>query len=271
MIDPFDTLNEAERLLSKLPQDLADRIVLIGGQALLLWAEHYLIDQLTGLQSESLSSDDLDLMGRRPEVIECARIWGGEYRIPEMDDHSPQSGIVFLNNKGTIEDSEAVDFLPTVYGLTPKEVHAHSDKMRFGENEVVVKVMSPPLCLKSRIENLNGLHYGEEKAQREILRITSATSIIYHWLIDFCNNTEDHRPVAKAVTYRMDNILLSPSSIKICAKYSIDLSCSFPLERLKSKYPPLVDEYLNRKLSEYESRLARRAKAINRLKQPVNN
>ena len=76
MIDPFDTLNEAERLLSKLPQDLADRIVLIGGQALLLWAEHYLIDQLTGLQSESLSSDDLDLMGRRPEVIECARIWG---------------------------------------------------------------------------------------------------------------------------------------------------------------------------------------------------
>ncbi|MAD10047.1 MAG: hypothetical protein CL592_06185, partial [Alteromonas sp.] len=44
-----------------------------------------------------------------------------------------------------------------------------------------------------------------------------------------------------------------------------------PLERLKSKYPPLVDEYLNRKLSEYESRLARRAKAINRLKQPVNN
>ena len=168
-------------------------------------------------------------MGRRPEVIECARIWGGEYRIPEMDDHSPQSGIVFLNNKGTIEDSEAVDFLPTVYGLTPKEVHAHSDKMRFGENEVVVKVMSPPLCLKSRIENLNGLHYGEEKAQREILRITSATSIIYHWLIDFCNNTEDHRPVAKAVTYIMDNILLSPSSIKICAKYSIDLSCSFPL------------------------------------------
>lgn len=68
-LDPFSTLAEAQKLLSQLPQELADRIVLIGGQALLLWAEYYLIDQATGLQYELLASDDLDFkVHQQPQV-----------------------------------------------------------------------------------------------------------------------------------------------------------------------------------------------------------
>ncbi|MFC4701507.1 hypothetical protein ACFO4O_15195 [Glaciecola siphonariae] len=71
IIKPFDTLEKATKLLSVIPQELADRLVLIGGQALLIWGEYYLIDRLTGEQFESLASDDLDFMGRTPEVIDC--------------------------------------------------------------------------------------------------------------------------------------------------------------------------------------------------------
>jgi len=92
-INPFDTLEEATKLLSVIPQELADRLILIGGQALLLWGEYYLIDKLTGKQLESLASDDLDFMGRKPEVEDCANAWHGEARLPDIDDHTPQSKV----------------------------------------------------------------------------------------------------------------------------------------------------------------------------------
>ncbi|RAK01591.1 hypothetical protein B0I24_101214 [Aliidiomarina maris] len=251
-LDPFSTLAEAHKLLSQLPQELADRIVLIGGQALLLWAEYYLIDQATGLQYELLASDDLDFMGRRPEVIDCAHAWHAEHRLPSPDDNAPQSGIVVLNNSGLFH---TIDFLTSVYGIDDHEVYKYSDLMVFGENQI--KVLSPPLCLKSRIANLSGLHYAEPLQQREVVRITAAIEATKLYLIDICNSGQK-RPLSKAVKYLMRYVLLSRAGVAISAAYDLDLSAAFPLSVIRSIHPPIVDEYLSRWLEAYHTRVARR-------------
>lgn len=254
-LNPFSTLDEATRLLSALPQELASRIILIGGQALLLWAEYYLIDGATGRQYDMLASDDLDFMGRRPEVIECAAAWNAEHEIPSPDDNTPNSGIVVFNNSGVFH---VVDFLPNVYGLNDKDIINHSDEMLFGGNSV--KVLSPPLCLQSRIANLSGLPYNELMKEREVKRIRAAIEITRMYLIDVCD-AQPTRAVSKAVTYLMRDVLLNSTSASISAKYDLDLSACFPLGAIRSKHAEIADKYLARWIPTYHERVARRPRS----------
>ena len=252
-LDPFHTLQEATKLLSALPQELAERVILIGGQALLLWGEYYLIDKLTGQQLESLASDDLDFMGRKPEVIDCAKAWHGKHKLPHMDDSTPQSGIVFLNNQGV---KEAIDFLSQVYGVSDKDVYKFSDKMKFGDN--LVRVLSPPLCLKSRIENLHGLHYGADKQKREQLRIHAAITACYFYLIDICEVQQHPRAIAKAVTYIVNEVLLSRAGLALSVKFGFDFKDSFPVDKISSVNPNITQKFLRAKFKEYEEKVSRK-------------
>lgn len=251
-LNPFSTLEEATRLLSALPQELASRIVLIGGQALLLWAEYYLIDGATGRQYDILASDDLDFMGRRPEVIKCAAAWNAEHLIPSPDDNTPNSGLVVFNNSGVFE---VVDFLPCVYGLNDKDIMNHSDEMLFGNNRV--RVLSPPLCLQSRIANLSGLPYSELMKEREVKRITAAIEITRLYLIDVCE-AQPSKALSKAVTYLMRDVLLNPTALSISAKYDLDLSGCFPLGAIRSKHAEIADKFLATWIPTYHDRVARR-------------
>jgi len=256
-INPFDTLEEATKLLSVIPQELADRLILIGGQALLLWGEYYLIDKLTGKQLESLASDDLDFMGRKPEVEDCANAWHGEARIPDIDDHTPQSGMVFINNEGV---KEVIDFLPQVYGISHNDALRFSDRMKFGEN--TVRVLSPPLCLKSRIENLNGLGYGEAKIDREKVRVTAAISACYYYLVDICDNQISPRTLPNVVTYMANSILLSRAAIALSAEYGFDFRDAFPVKKIASVHKEITNKFLKSMFAKYhekaESRKVRR-------------
>ena len=245
-LNPFYTLQEATKLLSALPQELADRIILIGGQALLLWGEYYLINVLSGEQLESLASDDLDLMGRRPEVIDCANAWHGQARLPDIDDNTPQSGMVFITNQGA---TEVVDFLPQVYGISHSDALRFSDRMKFGENEV--RVLSPPLCLKSRVENLNGLGYGEAKTKREIVRVTAAMTACYFYMIDICNSQTSPRTLAKVVTYMANTVMLSRAAIAISVEYGFDFRDAFPIKRLASANEAMTGKFLESTFSKY--------------------
>lgn len=252
-INPFDTLEEATRLLSVIPQELADRVILIGGQALLLWGEYYLVNKLTGEQLESLASDDLDLMGRKPEVIDCANAWHGRAELPDIDDHTPQSGMVFINNRGV---TEVVDFLTQIYGISHSDALRFSDKMKFGEN--TVRVLSPPLCLKSRIENLNGLGYGEAKSEREKVRVTAAMSACYYYLVDICNHQISPRILANVVTYMANSIMLSRAAIALSAEYGFDFRDAFPIKRIASANEEITNRFLKSRFAKYQEKVESR-------------
>lgn len=57
-----------ENLLSQLDRDTLGKIVIVGGQALSLWAFHYLLEEMTAHEQGNITSDDLDFFGRTPEA-----------------------------------------------------------------------------------------------------------------------------------------------------------------------------------------------------------
>ncbi|WP_382410016.1 hypothetical protein [Glaciecola siphonariae] len=166
--------------------------------------------------------------------------------MPNIDDHTPQSGMVFINNNGV---TEVIDFLPQAYGISHNDAFRFSDKMKFGEN--TVRVLSPPLCLKSRIENLNGLGYGEAKIEREKVRIIAAMSACYYYLVDICDHQTSQRTIANVVTYMANSIMLSRAAIALSVEFGFDFTDAFPLKRLARTNEAITNKFLKHRLAKY--------------------
>lgn len=179
----FDTdelVETPEDVLARLSPEAAEVITLVGGQALSIWGDQYLLDELTGEEYLHLASDDLDLLGKRQAIELCAQAWGGEATFPNIEDHTPNSGVVKI--KGATGKELTIDFLHEVYGLDDREILRFADTLQI--NDLKIPILSPPLCLKSRINNLVGLRYSAEREQREIVRIRLAASATKYYLLD---------------------------------------------------------------------------------------
>lgn len=222
MSAPLSSLEEIDFLLSKLNQETADKIMIIGGQALNLWGHHYLYTHLSATEKQHLASYDLDLLARRPEIERCARAWNGDAKFPSFDDSTIQSGIVlFKNEQGK---TTSVDFLSDVYGVERKHLEKHFDMIQL--SKVNVPILSPPLVLKSRLANLSGLGYGPEKMEREITRVRLACLITNRYIEDTLDNKETRK--ALNIANYIFNELFDRTAVAAAAKHNINLLMAVP-------------------------------------------
>lgn len=140
--------------------DTTSKIVLVGGQAVNFWAEHYLRRAPELGAHGPYTSKDIDFCGTRAELIACARQLGGRALLPEPFEPTPNAGqLLFVDDTGT---ERVIDFLLHPFGLDAADVlrtslpvevldeHGHSVGARF-------RVMHPERCLESRVHNVAGL------------------------------------------------------------------------------------------------------------------
>lgn len=224
-------------------------IFLIGGQALHLWGHYYLIDELTAQDIAYITSDDLDWFGKSTAVRKCAAAWGGTFVLPPFDSHTPQTGKVLIPVHGS-DETFIVDFLGSVYGLEDEEVRNGCDLYpvsRDGDT-VEIPILSPPLCLKSRCENLLGLGYGEKHRVREIARIQVAIRIVFLYIVDALD--DEDVAGAKKIVKSIVKYAQSNHGRRLYREYGIDLLEAIPHkhgdwpDKWKSEYWPRTVAYL---------------------------
>ena len=105
---------DTEALLIKLG-DTADRVVVVGGQAVNFWA-WWFQERVPALADEQpFTSKDVDVWGRRKDVPELARRLGGEARVAGFDDVHPQRGTVTY--KGANGTEHTIDVMGSAYGF----------------------------------------------------------------------------------------------------------------------------------------------------------
>jgi hypothetical protein len=122
-------------------QPLADEIVLIGGQALSLWADRYA--HTTELTSAApYTSKDLDFYGQPDHGRRCADALGGTYIAYAPKDRSVCSGVV------TTPEGVVIDIVHTPLGVPPSEIHRRS--ISFPR----ARLMHPLHVLMSRAANV---------------------------------------------------------------------------------------------------------------------
>lgn len=206
----------SEALISRLDPDTRDNIIVVGGQALRMWAFHYLIDEMTAEEQGNVTSDDLDFLGRKPEVIKCGQAWNVEPHFPDLADPTPNTGLIAID--AGEDEPFVIDFLAHLHGIKDNELLKGADTFLLGD-DLSVKVLTPFLCLKSRIANLEGLHYPPWQVEREKIRITIATRTLRYYLIDLLEAGEQR----KALNWSKQLLDLCHSSIGIRACVSHNL------------------------------------------------
>ena len=112
------TPENLREILIKLQEVNLDAVV-VGGQAVNLYAYQYYqkSDQLQ--QYLPFASEDLDFYGGKIEAIICQETLGGKVILNRDFDPSPNAGIVLVDyQKQTLR----IDFLASVYGLNDAEI-----------------------------------------------------------------------------------------------------------------------------------------------------
>jgi hypothetical protein len=132
--------------LAQIDKHYQKELVLVGGQALIFWADYY---HISDEQAEmTLLSKDIDFLGNYETAEYCSKIWAGELYKPNCDDQTPNTAkVVFsLENGKKIE----VDFLAYLYGLKKSELEKNV-LVKVPENNLNFFVLNPVFCLKSRL------------------------------------------------------------------------------------------------------------------------
>lgn len=150
---------DVEAMLIRLG-DSTSGVVLVGGQAVNFWAEHYLPQAAELAIHAPYTSKDIDFCGTRAAVADCARRLGGRAVLPIDFDPTPNSGqVVFMDDTGI---ERIIDFLVHPFGLGASDVLRTSLPVEVLDDKgnptgARFRVMHPERCMESRIHNVVGL------------------------------------------------------------------------------------------------------------------
>ena len=151
--------DEVRRVLRELAPLSGDRrIILIGGQAVAFWAAFFRLEEPAS-EAKLFTSKDIDFEGAGQSARRAGELLGGDVQIPEIDRHTPNTGLVIFYDSDGVE--RELDFLMAPYGLSAREVRDTAIRLNVakpGAEEIPVWVMHPERCMESRVHNVVGLH-----------------------------------------------------------------------------------------------------------------
>lgn len=169
-----------------------DDAFIIGGQATNLWAWFFQDKEPELKLKGPLTSEDIDYFGSQEVARTVAEALDGKLLLPVKDDHTPSTAqiVTTINGKPLI-----IDFLGSVLGIGNRELRRGVSVLEVaGEIEgrpkkVLIKVLHPVLCLKSRIVNM--LHPATRRTGRIARTQAEASLVIVRRYVDDALNDDD--------------------------------------------------------------------------------
>jgi len=240
------------------PQDLAEVFralqaagwdaVLVGGQAVNIWACHFERDVPAWRQLRPYTSRDLDYHGGLAEARLAMRVLHAEGQLNTGSDPSPNAGVL----KVSLADGRSllVDILTGVFGLSAAEVQrtavAWSGSGELGG--LSLRVIHPLLLLEGKAASLRGLPQAGRQDARH-LRIMAL--VLRRW---FEAQLQDPRVVLRAVE-RLAACTSSPDGLHAFAQ-DIDLTDALPLDEMRDAHG--FAAFFEKRLPQLQAGIARK-------------
>jgi hypothetical protein len=147
-------IDETERIIARLAQVVRDRrVVLVGGQAVAIWASK-LEDRIADTLVEAVASRDIDLLGNSSDLRHSAQLLGARVRVAKWKDRTPLTGVaIFLDSEG---HERRLDVMASIYGMNSDDIRRtaiEAELLVDGDRQVHVWVMHPERCMESRVHN----------------------------------------------------------------------------------------------------------------------
>jgi hypothetical protein len=231
--------------------------LLVGGQALALWASVYEVTPPKVLAA-SISSDahfigDALLARRLGDALK-----GWDFWQPTLDDATPQTAKLSRTVEGGVKQ---IDFLGTIAGLETSAVQRRAVTITLA-SRVELRVLHPLDVLESRLQNL--LLIPEKRNAAGIAQAQLAVRVANAFLARRIEEDASFREVLDAIE-RVGQIATNKRLISVTLDYEIDILSAVPIEKVdhadfRKKRWPQITQLVKERQREYQQQRARRAK-----------
>jgi hypothetical protein len=162
-------IDETERIIARLEQVVRDRrVVLVGGQAVAIWASK-LEDRIADTLVEAVASRDIDLLGSPSDLQQSAALLDAHVRVAKFEDRTPLTGVViFLDSEG---HERRLDVMESVYGMNSEDIRQtaiEAELLVDGGRQIHVWVIHPERCMDSRVHNSSLANKQTDLAWRQL-------------------------------------------------------------------------------------------------------
>ena len=141
-------VEDITEILEALPEN--GETILVGGQALNIWAEYYATkDSEIKELEQCFFSGDIDFIGTRNTANQVNSKLQGTIRVPDMDTHTTMTAKITRKTKEGLKMN--VDFLQFIVGVEDKELKKNTARIKDPETGKEIRVLHPGHCLASRI------------------------------------------------------------------------------------------------------------------------
>jgi hypothetical protein len=147
-------IDETERIIARLEQVVRDRrVVLVGGQAVAIWASK-LESRIADALVDAVASRDIDLLGNASDLRQSAELLDARVRVAKWEDRTPLTGVaIFLDSEG---HERRLDVMASVYGMNAEDIRQTAIEAELiidEDRRVNVWIMHPERCMESRVHN----------------------------------------------------------------------------------------------------------------------
>lgn len=214
------TDDKLEELLCNIPKN----VILVGGQALCLWADFYGVDT-NPIGSFGSLTKDADFLGRRSDVKPIANSMSGKAIYPSERAMTAIAGQVQLR----LDSNEFlnIDVIHKVFGFDADAIRNKALEGNFGKATFLI--MHPLDVFKSRIENLAGL---KDKQNPEGIAQTKIVLQVVNKFIVAINN-ENEKSALKAIE-QVASIAKSSAGRNVAKNYGIHFLDAIPVGSIKN-------------------------------------
>lgn len=198
--------------------------VLVGGQSLTFWIDYYSIP-IPNINTAYLTQD-ADILGSVGDAQVVANLLGGEVRIADLSDNTPNTAIVIY--RAVDGRKLLIDFMGCLVGLENDEIKLTAVSMQY-KDIGIINILHPRLVLKSRIANLEALpskRNGNGVSQAK-LAVEVCKKFITEYVKTLPKENQEDYLMAKARW--LAKLAKSPSGLYVYKNYGIDVLEAAPI------------------------------------------
>lgn len=210
----------SEDLLKKVLAALSSESVLVGGQALAFWVNHYHVALPAALSGAI--SDDADILGTKEDVLAIAQKAHGVAELQPQGSLSALIGHVTIPIAG--DSFVNVDILHKLIGIKATAVREHASTGKL--DGITFRVMHPIDVLISRTENLAKIP--EKQNEEGISQLRLAIMVAAQYIRELSEYPDDGQKHAMKVIERIVTLAKSSSGKKCMEKFDVNFLNALP-------------------------------------------
>ncbi len=221
--------------------DTPQPVLLVGGQAVNLWAIYY---ESRTKNLAPFVSRDVDILGDRETLAQVAEAIGCRPQFFPLKPPSNEVGVVFANSRSG--EPLLVEVLRYVHGVTNEELRESVFEMEIGAKPVRVLVPGPIALLKAKIANAADIPQSGRQDARHVLILLE---LMPSFLTDLLSSVLKGRMSERDFINRLESLLAvvtTPKARSVLSSLKISPASLFA--ELEGKSLSKLEAFLRKRL-----------------------